>query len=255
MTRPSLLLIHGAASGAWVWDLWRRNLGELDWQVNVLDLRGHGRSLSTDLSAVTMEDYVADIASVTTQIERAQGIHPIVGGWSMGGMLAMMYAKDHPETSAIMLLEPTNPKEIAGRAPAEVQRKFAGSTLSPESFGVFSDDAERSREVLFDLTDDEVTGFLTHSQGALESGIAFRQNLRGISIPEGSIASPCMVVYGDTEGRQDARDWGMALAAHLHGEALPVPGAGHWGLVAHEETVKTLAPAVDRWLRSVFTEN
>jgi pimeloyl-ACP methyl ester carboxylesterase len=191
---------------------------------------------------------------VTVQIERAQGVHPIVGGWSMGGMLAMMYAKDHPETPALLLLEPVNPSEIAGRAPAEVQRNFGGLTLSPASFGVFPGDLERSRQVLFDLTDDEARNFLLRSKDALESGIAFRQNLRGISIPEGAITSPALVVYGDAEDRHDARDWGSALAAHLHGEAMPVPGSGHWGLVAHEETVRGLAPAVDRWLRSVLPQ-
>src|SRR5688500_16319178 len=68
MPAPSLLLIHGAANGAWVWDAWRRHLRELGWATNVLDLRGHGRSLPVDFSAVTMEDYLADVESVTAQI-------------------------------------------------------------------------------------------------------------------------------------------------------------------------------------------
>ena len=50
MAYPSLLLVHGAANGAWVWDAWRAALKALGWEVNVLDLRGHGRSLPVDMN-------------------------------------------------------------------------------------------------------------------------------------------------------------------------------------------------------------
>jgi pimeloyl-ACP methyl ester carboxylesterase len=251
MPQASLLFIHGAATGAWVWDLWRREMAALGWQVNVLDLRGHGRSLPSDLSTVTMEDYVADVASVTVQIEAAQGVHPIIAGWSMGGMVAMMYATMHAETPALLLIEPNMPLEIAGRASAEHQRRFSGAILHPDSFGVFPNDVERSREMLFDLTDEELTQYLSRCEGAEESGIAFRQNLRGISIPEGSIACPSLALYGDVDSRADVAGWSKALAGHLAGETLSVPGASHWGIVCHGRAVAEAAPGVDRWLRRV----
>jgi pimeloyl-ACP methyl ester carboxylesterase len=253
MPVPSLLLIHGAASGAWVWDTWRKHLRDLGWQVNVLDLRGHGRSMPTDLAAVTMEDYVADVASVTVQIEAAQGSHPILGGWSLGGMVAMMYATQHPELSALLLLEPNMPVEVAGRASMEYQRRFAGPVLYPESFGVFPGDAPRSREALFDLTQAELTSYLAASEGAEESGIAFRQNLRGISIPAGSVACPSLVVYGEVDSRRDVAEWSKRLAEHLGGESLSVPAAGHWGIVCSDRAVAHAAPAVDAWLRDQFS--
>ena len=59
MPYPSLLFVHGAASGAWVWATWRRHLRPFGWMTNVLDLRGHGLSLPMDFTTVTMEDYVA----------------------------------------------------------------------------------------------------------------------------------------------------------------------------------------------------
>src|SRR5678815_3278104 len=92
MAYPSLLLVHGAANGAWVWDAWRAALKPLGWEVNVLDLRGHGRSMPTDMNEVTMELYLADLESVAGQIAAVQGKHPVVGGWSMGGLVSMMYA-------------------------------------------------------------------------------------------------------------------------------------------------------------------
>ncbi len=67
MARPPLLFIHGAANGAWAWEFWRREMNALGWDANVMDLRGHGLSMPTDWDATTMEDYVEDVASVSTR--------------------------------------------------------------------------------------------------------------------------------------------------------------------------------------------
>lgn len=247
MSMPSLLLIHGAACGAWVWDAWRRHLQEHGWQVNVLDLRGHGRSLPTDFSTVTMEDYVADLASVTPQIEAAQGVHPVLGGWSMGGLVAMMYAAEHPETPATLLFDPMVPAEVR-KADIETLRRFAGTSLTPAAFGIHPDDRELSRRVLFDLTDAELDEYLARTSTQQESGLAFRQALRGISVPSGSIACPALVLSPDAD--PDSADVNQRLARHLNGDVLSVPGAGHWGMVWHEQAVAQMAPKVDAWLRA-----
>ena len=248
MPAPSLLLIHGAATGAWVWDLWRRELGSLGWQVNVLDLRGHGRSMPADLSTVTMEDYVADVASVTLQIEAAQGVHPVIGGWSMGGMVAMMYAMQHAETPALILLDSMVPAEI-WKADIDTVRKYGGALLTPVAFGIHAEDRERSRPALFDLDDSELDSYLANCAGAEESGLAFRQALRGISIPAGSILAPALVVSGGADGA--GLDGNRKLADYLDGELLNVPGMGHWGIVCHGPAVADVAPEVSRWLQKI----
>ncbi len=248
---PSLILVHGAATGAWVWDAWRRHLGAFGWEVNVLDLRGHGRSLPIDLGTVTMEDYLGDLESVTAQIETARGSHPIVGGWSMGGMLALMYAAKHQETPALLLFSPSPPLEIAGKASMDVLRKNPELVLEPPAFGVYPEDTDASRRALFDLTNDELAGFLSQSAGAQESGLAYRQRLRGISIPAAAVHCPALVIYG-------ARETGItleqnrALAQHLGGEALCVEGAGHWGIVYSHSLVSDTARRVDAWLHNTL---
>src|SRR3989304_1120553 len=179
MAAPSILLVHGAANGAWVWDAWRRHLGPLGWVVNVLDLRGPGRSLPIDLAQVTMEDYVADLASVTRQIAAAEGRHPVVGGWSMGGLVALMYAADPPDT-------PAPPAGGGPRPPA--------AAWGTELYGVYPDDLEASRRVLADLTEAEAAMVLANSRGAAESGVARRQRKRGISVAPGAVRRPAPVV-------------------------------------------------------------
>jgi pimeloyl-ACP methyl ester carboxylesterase len=138
---------------------------------------------------------------------------------------------------------------VTGRAPAEVQRKFAGPVLTPETFGIFPEDPARSRETLFDLTDEELAAYLAQAAGAEESGIAFRQTLRGISVPADALTMPSLVIGVAGSGLPDEQTESEALAQHLGCEMVAMPGVGHWGVVYHDAAVEQAAPAVDAWLR------
>jgi pimeloyl-ACP methyl ester carboxylesterase len=246
---PPLLLIHGAANGAWVWEFWRRELKALGWDPNVIDLRGHGASLPVDFSAVTMDDYVADVESVTEQMKARLGAEPVLVGWSMGGLVAMMYASKHPETPALVLLAPSPPLQVQGRSDPEEVRRTPSAPFGPELYGVYVDDPERSKaEALFDLTDSEQAEVLKRSAGALESGFARRQRKRGIDVPAGSVRCPALVVYGELDGHFPP-DLNRRLSLFLAADARAVPDAGHWGLVYSERAVAGAAPKVDEWLR------
>jgi pimeloyl-ACP methyl ester carboxylesterase len=245
---PSLLLVHGAANGAWVWDAWRAALRPFGWEVNVLDLRGHGRSLPADMTEVTMEVYVNDLESVCEQITAVQGRHPVVGGWSMGGLVAMMYAAKAEDVPGLLLFAPSPPLEVQGRTPAGELRSYAVSPFGPEVYGVHVDDAEASRAAMPDLTDEEIARVLERSVGATESGLARRQRKAGISVP--SVAAPSMLIYGD----QDEPAMRRSIATHLGSDSMMLPGAGHWGIVYSERMVSVLAPGVDNWLRRTLED-
>ena len=66
--RTPLLLIHGAANGAWVWERWQRALAARGWETYAVDLRGHGKSEPLDLSRTSIEDYVSDVQRATGQL-------------------------------------------------------------------------------------------------------------------------------------------------------------------------------------------
>lgn len=249
MAYPSILLIHGGATAAWIWDGWRDELKALGWEVNVLDLRGHGRSLPVDFATITMEDYVADVGSVTRQIAAVQGRHPILGGWSMGGLVAMMCAATQEDVPALVLFSPSPPLEVAGRSDAEVIRQTPSGPFGPEVYGLYPDDPESSRETLHDLTDTEAARVLEHVRGVSESGMARRQRRRGISIQPGSVRAPALVVYGEHD-RLFTPELNRSLAVYLAADVLAVPGAGHWGIVCHADAVSEAAPRVDGWLRA-----
>jgi pimeloyl-ACP methyl ester carboxylesterase len=253
--RPPLLLIHGAANGAWVWAFWRRELKALGWDANVLDLRGHGVSLPVDFATVTMDDYVSDVESVTAQMRARLGAEPVLFGWSMGGLVAMMYASKHEETPGLVLMAPSPPLQVQGRGDAEEVRKTPGAPFGPELYGVYVDDPERSRtEALFELTEAEQASVVKHSVGALESGFARRQRKRGIDVPAGSIRCPTLVLYGERDDHFPP-ELNRRLSLFLAADSMAVAEAGHWGLVYSERAVREAAPRVDAWLRRNITHN
>ena len=251
MAYPSILLVHGAANGAWVWDAWRAALKPLGWEVNVLDLRGHGRSLPADMSEVTMEVYVNDLESVCGQIAAVQGKHPIVGGWSMGGLVTMMYAAKTEDVPALLLFAPSPPLEVQGRTPAGELRDYSLTPFGPELYGIRPGDVEASRAAMPDLTDDEIARVLERSAGATESGLARRQRKAGISVP--SVNTPSLTIYGDQDTAIDPLH-SRKTAAHLGGDSMMLPGGGHWGIVYSERMVNVLAPGVDHWLRGTLED-
>ena len=251
MPFPPLLLIHGPATSAWIWDVWRKFLGALGWNANVLDLRGHGRSLPVEFSTVTMEDYVADVESVTRQIAASFSHHPVLFGWDMGGLVAMMYASGHPETPALVLFSPRPPFQVGGRASAEEVRQTPIESYSAAIYGVRPDDPQALRSLLFDLTDDEMARVIANCASQLESGFARRQRQRGISIPQGSLHCPSLVVYGERDAHFSP-ELNRRLAIFLAADKLEVGNAGHWGIICGESLVAQTAPKVDVWLRDVL---
>jgi len=251
MPFPPLLLVHGAANGAWVWDAWRRHLEPLGWDANVLDLRGHGASLPVDFSEVTMEDYVSDVEAVARQVAARHRQAPVIVGWSMGGLVSLMYAVANPQTPALVLFAPSPPAQIAGRMPAEQVRRTPTGPYGPELYGIYPDDLVGSRAGLPDLTDEEAARVVANSAGAQESGFARRQRQRGISIGRGSIRCPTLVVFGERDDHFPP-ETNRRLALFLGADTLAVPEAGHWGLVCSESAVAATAPKVDAWLRDVL---
>lgn len=253
MPIPPLLFIHGAANGAWVWDAWRRRLSDLGRTPIVLDLRGHGRSLPVDFTTVTMDDYVADVESVTVQVAARLGSHPVLAGWSMGGLIAMMYAARHPETPGLVLFAPSPPFEVAGRADPDAVRATPTTAFGPELYGIYPDNYQRSRPALRDLNEAEARRVLEQSRGALESGFARRQRQRGISVPAGNITCPSLLIYGEKD-TAIAPALSAAVASYLGAETIVLPDVGHWGPVASEACVEKLAPQLDAWLQRCFSE-
>jgi pimeloyl-ACP methyl ester carboxylesterase len=119
LSERSLVLVHGAGSGPWVFDLWRFP-GAV-----AVDLQA---GLEIDLAA--MKDYAVRVADA---ISAAPGEVGVVG-WSMGGLVAMM-AAGTITPRALAVIEPSAPAEVQGWHP-EV-RLGRGRYDPEEAYGRF----------------------------------------------------------------------------------------------------------------------
>lgn len=167
MTNPpaSLLLIHGAGSGPWVFHGWESAFPGV--HVVAIDLQKN-----LDVRRASMQDYTDAVVTA------AEGVPPPVAlcGWSMGGLVALQAARA-AKPHGVIVLEPSPPAEIQGfHADVESQE----GTFDPEvAYGPFPA-GQRARP---------------------ESLLARVERKRGISIP--AIPSRSLVVYSD--GFRDAR--------------------------------------------------
>lgn len=97
---PPILLLHGLASSAHIWNLVAPQLAAHGYAVTALDQRGHGESEKPD-SGYDFATIIADdrAAVVELGIER-----PVLVGHSWGAAVALQYAATYPDQVAALVL-------------------------------------------------------------------------------------------------------------------------------------------------------
>lgn len=157
-TTASLLLVHGAGSGPWVFDDWPAAFPELE--VAAADLQE-----GLDVSRASMHDYARRVVARAERLPRPFALC----GWSMGGLVALL-ATDDVKPESVVLIEASAPGEVQG----------------------FAADAELV-EGVFDP--EEVYGpFPPGIRARGESQLARGERKRGLSVP--SLRCRSLVVYG-----------------------------------------------------------
>lgn len=230
VTGPPIVLVHGAANSAMVWTLWQRELASLGWVSHAIDLRGHGHSDPIDLSRTSMGDYVSDVRSLGRQLAR----RPVLVGWSMGGLIAMMVAVAG-DVEACVALAPSVP---ARRVDGSVTLRTG--EFGPEEYGVKSSDPE-DQPGMPDLNLEERS--IALASNGRESRLARDERKAGIVIE--SIACPLLIVTG-TEDKLWPRERYDGL--WLEAEYLGVKGESHVGLVLSGRAVSEAVPQVLEWV-------
>ena len=182
-----LVLVHGATSGPWVFGHWPEAFPGYD--VRAPDLQA-----GLDVAQASMTDYVDRVLGA------AADRPPVVCGWSMGGLVALMAAQRSP-LAALIVLEPSLPLELSGGDPP---RGLRTGTYDVESAYGPLPPGTRSRP---------------------ESLRALDERKRGISVP--SVDCPLLVVAGRTGGPE-----GRLVARHYDADLVEFPDLGHSDLVA-----------------------
>ncbi len=109
---PPILLVHGLASAAAIWNLTAPLLAGRGHRVVALDQRGHGESDKPDHGYAT-EEIVADDHALAEALGLAR---PVVVGHSWGGSVVLQYAATYPEDVHAIVLVDGGFTQMSGRA-------------------------------------------------------------------------------------------------------------------------------------------
>ena len=198
----SLILVHGAGSGPWVFDGWAEALS--GFELEPVDLHA-----GLNVGEAAMSNYAAVVARAADWLPRPLAIC----GWSMGGLIAMLAARQ-ARADRLVVLEPSPSGELQG---FDAEIPLERGTFDPEEvYGPFPPGV-RSRP---------------------DSRLARAERRRGVSLP--SLPCKALVVFGD----EFADDRGRAVARRYGAEQLAFPGLDHWALVRDGR----VPPRIAAWL-------
>ena len=184
-----------------------------------------------------MSDYASDVRSLVDRLSR----RPVVIGWSMGGLVALMVAAK-ADVLACVVLEPSPP---ALQTDPSVRVRTGEYDL--KEYGILSDDPT-DQPTMPDLDLDERS--LALASCGRESRRARDERKAGIVID--SIACPLLVVNGGPDGAwpHEVNKPMEPGELPLDAEFLTVEGSSHWGLVLNRRALSVAAPAVVGWLEA-----
>jgi pimeloyl-ACP methyl ester carboxylesterase len=234
--RPPVVLVHGAANSAGVWRFWRERLEAAGHPTVAPNLRGHGSAPCGDLGRVSMADYVADVAAAV----RALPEPPVLVGWSMGGLVALMYGAV-ARTLGVLALGPSTPgpllEEPASRPPAP-------GVFGPEAYGI-TDPGSPSQPTMPDLDAEEI-GIALASLGA-ESAFARQERRCGVWFDPRGATGAILVAAGERDESFPPSAC-RRVARFLNAGYVELPGASHWGLVLNRRALDAAWPQISGWL-------
>ena len=111
---PAILLVHGLASNARIWDLLAPLLAP-NFRLVAIDQRGHGLSDKPD-DGYDLATIAGDLAGAIVALGWSR---PLVVGHSWGANVALQLAADHPDLPAGIVLLDGGTNELASVMPLE----------------------------------------------------------------------------------------------------------------------------------------
>lgn len=221
---PPLVLLHGIGSRGASWWPVIDALAE-QFSLYVADLRGHGASGKPE-TGYRLPDYAADLTALLDALELDQ---PAILGHSLGGLIALTWAVDHPERAAGIVLEDSSLRGRREALPA-VDGWLALNALTVEEATEYyarehpTWDAQDCRRRAETITSTARGVFVELRQEALSSEAPTDR----IS-PLGVIRSPVLLLRGDPEAGsmvlpEDADRFAASVPVS---QVIHFPGAGH----------------------------
>ena len=216
-----LVLVHGLGDRAESWAPMLERLKKAGFHVYAPDLLGYGRSpkpADSDYSISSQEKYVADFI-------QALGLQKTdVGGWSMGGGIALKLALDHPEmVDRVVVYDNVGIRFNLTYSPAElfhpqdgpgVQRLFSMMEPTAPSLPTFV-----RRDILRHMDENQWV-----VDRGVQSMLTYKDAVDG---ELSGIKEPLLIVWGDKD-ELIPLDVGQKMHAMVAGSELDViQGCGH----------------------------
>lgn len=104
--KPAVVFLHGITMSGAVWEC-TMNFLATDFYCLAVDLRGHGRSSKPYPADYSFEAQVADVRELLTQLKV---VKPALVGWSLGGLVAQVYASLYSADLRQLVLVDTGPQ-------------------------------------------------------------------------------------------------------------------------------------------------
>lgn len=190
---PPVLLLHGISSRH---NTWRPVIDALaaDYRLVIWEARGHGES-DHPAAGYLLHDYAADLSALLTTLEIER---PAIVGHSLGGMIAMTWAVDHPATARAIVLEDAplrGGSEHVGRL--EEWRRIAAMTVDEAAAYYRVENPDLSEQEL-----DRRASSITATSGAVFTELrdeAVELGFIDRVAPLAPITSPILLIHGDME--------------------------------------------------------
>ena len=220
---PALLLIHGIGSSGAGWDPAIDDLAA-EFAPITVDLRGHGRSEKPE-HGYLYDDYIRDIDGLLAALRIDR---PLILGHSLGGVLTLWWAAQHPDRAAALVVEDAPLRSGEDFRPAfdswlklnalslpELRHYYASEypAWPPEMVEARARDMAGTRRAVFaELREDSLANH----------GVDRLREIEGIR-------SPLLLVHGDIEsgGMVHPADIDELPRRLPHARTIRIPGGGH----------------------------
>ncbi|MBI1344939.1 alpha/beta fold hydrolase [bacterium] len=241
-----LVFLHGFPLSHEMWDAQRREFRNTH-RVIIPDLRGFGRSTSQD-DMVTMDQFADDVAALLAAMDLSQPV--TLCGLSMGGYIAMAFARRYPQRLGRLILTdtkslPDTPETAANRERmANLVLKEGPTpliaTMMPRLFGPQTNEKQ---PYVTDAVRNVMLANSSRAIAAAQRGMAVRPD----STPSlKDITVPTLVISGEYDAISPPDEMRTFAAEIPHSEFALIPGVGH---MTPMEAPQEFNAAVRDWLQ------
>lgn len=251
---PAVVFVHASVVDHSQWDEQVAAIAD-DHTTVAYDLRGHGLTGGSDVSAYTIELFADDLQELVTGLGLER---PVICGHSMGGLIAQAYAAAQPGEVAGLVLADTWTPPIRGLDDWLVRRVLLDAAIPPAIlFGY--ERVERAQVWFYERLFAGAGGRYDRIVALREAAPAmatdeFVKVIRsmtrrgGRSLKTSAISAPTLVLYG-ADDLPFVKRHAAALAAAIPNVAVvEIPDAGH---ASNLDNPRVYTDAIEEFLTTI----